>query len=97
MSENFNGTEFDSKLGILGELYNNYKEDKTFKDFIEYNDLGLPLAYFASEGLVTLTDISTRFILESWDLFMAALEIEDKGFDTLEDVFFAVKDEQEDI
>ena len=97
MNESFSGTEFEGKITILGELYNNYKEDKTFKDFIEYNDLGLPLAYFASEGLVTLTDMATRFILESWDLFIAALEIEDTGFDTLEDVFFAVKDEQEEI
>jgi len=33
-------TSFESICSILGELWMDYKSDKYFKDFIEYNDIG---------------------------------------------------------
>ena len=39
-----------------------YRDDVEFKDFIEYNDLGLPLAYAIAEGIVEKTDIASNFI-----------------------------------
>ena len=44
-------TDFHKVCEILGELYSLYKDDQEFKDFIEFNDLGLPLAYFVAENL----------------------------------------------
>lgn len=79
-------TDFYNKCVILGELYNNYKDDSTFKDFIEFNDLGLPLAYFNAEGLCVPSSDGVRYVEETWELFLAGLEIEDEGFETLEDV-----------
>lgn len=80
-------TDFSNKVNILGDFYLKYKDDENLKDFITFNDLGLPLAYFASEALCEITDDGIKYILETWDLLMAALDIEDKGFEDLEQVF----------
>lgn len=80
-------TDFENQAGILAKLYMNYKEEEDFEDFIEYNDVGLPLAYLMSEGLSIPTDDGVRYIQETWELFLGGLGIEDTGFETLEDVF----------
>lgn len=63
-----------------------YRQDEQFKDFIEYNDMGLPLAYFLSQGIVEKTDISVNFVNETFDILLAGLGIEDTGYETLEDL-----------
>lgn len=80
-------TPFSSQAEILSDLWLNYKQDVEFQDFIEYNDLGLPLAYAISNDIVKTTDIAERFIGESFALLLSALEIEDTGFETLDDIF----------
>lgn len=77
-------TDFSSICQILGSLYSNYREDKNFKDFIEFNDLGLPLAYLAKENLCEPSDDGVRYITETWELFLAGLNIKDEGFEDLE-------------
>jgi len=77
-------TDFSSICDILGSLYSNYREDKNFKDFIEFNDLGLPLAYLAKENLCEPSDDGVRYITETWELFLAGLNIKDEGFEDLE-------------
>lgn len=80
-------TSYESKLSILVELWLNYKDDQNFEDFIAYNDLGLPLAYAISEGIVESTDIAANFVSETFELLLAGLEIvEDIGFENLDDV-----------
>jgi hypothetical protein len=85
-------TDFSSKVNILGELYANYRGDESFKDFIEFNDLGLPLAYLTREGLCEVSDDGERYISETWELFVKSLGIEDVGFDDLDEMFQAVVD-----
>jgi hypothetical protein len=63
-----------------------YRGEVEFQDFVQYNDLGLPLAYAISEGIVEKTDISSNFINEAFDILLAGLNIEDTGFNTLEDL-----------
>ena len=82
-------TDFASKCEILGQFYINYRNEKDFQDFMEFNDLGLPLAYFVAENLCEVSDDGVRYINETWDLFIASLEIQDTGFSNLEDVFLA--------
>ena len=82
-------TDFTSKCEILGQFYINYRNEKDFQDFMEFNDLGLPLAYFVAENLCEVSDDGARYINETWDLFIASLEIQDTGFSNLEDVFLA--------
>lgn len=76
-------TTFENKCIILGDLWINYREDEEFEDFIEYNDIGLPLAYFIDNKLVKPTELATKYIDETFDILLAALEIEDGDFQSL--------------
>jgi len=79
-------TEFSNRVAILADLYANYKDDPNLRDFIEYNDLGLPLAFLAVDGLAEITTDGAKYIEETWLLFMASLGIEDTGFEDLDSV-----------
>jgi hypothetical protein len=79
-------TDFSKVCNILSQLYINYKDEEDFEDFIEFNDLGLPLAYLASEGLCEVSDDGKKYIMETWELFITSLGIQDEGFDDLEEV-----------
>jgi len=82
---------------VLGSLYANYKEEEEFKDFIDFNDLGLPLAYFVSEGLCEVSDDGARYITETWQLFLASMELQDTGWDSLDQLFAAkIEDGEQD-
>jgi hypothetical protein len=79
-------TTFENKTTILADLWLNYRNDTEFVDFIEYNDLGLPLAYAINEGIVDTTELATNFIDETFDLFIFGLGIVDTGFDSLDEM-----------
>lgn len=79
-------TDFVNKVSILGSLHSNYQGDENMADFMEFNDIGLPLAYFVAEKLAVVTDEGARFINETFDLFLEALAIEDTGFEFLDEV-----------
>jgi hypothetical protein len=79
-------TDFSNVCNILGELYANYKEAKEFEDFIDFNDLGLPLAYLTKENLAVPSDDGARYIIETWEIFLKGLELEDTGFTDLDSV-----------
>ena len=79
-------TPFSNKCEILGQLWMDYRGDEEFQDFVEYNDLGLPLAYALAENIIKKTPLAEQYINESFDLFLAGLDIEDEGFETLEDI-----------
>jgi hypothetical protein len=79
-------TTYENKLSILSELWLNYRSEPEFEDFIEYNDLGLPMAYCINADIVKPTDMADKFINETFDLLLAGLGIEDTGFETLDDV-----------
>lgn len=79
-------TPFSSKCEILADLWLNYRDDADFVDFVEYNDLGLPLAYASQAQMITLKPQAEALINETWDLLLSGLEIEDTGFETLDDL-----------
>lgn len=79
-------TPFTTRCRILADLWMDYRGEPEFEDFVQYNDLGLPLAYAISEGIVEKTDIATNFVNEAFDILVSALGTEDTGFDTLEDL-----------
>jgi hypothetical protein len=80
---------FDNKVSILSELWMNYRDDEGFKDFVEYNDLGLPLAYIILNELADNNDNTVMYIDETYDLFVAALNIEDKEWESIDQMFDA--------
>jgi hypothetical protein len=88
-------TTFDDACSILAELWINHKHEKTFEDFIQYNDLGLPLAFLIDSELVTPTEVAKKYIEETWAILLKSLEInEDIGFTCLEDLFTYSKDNE---
>jgi hypothetical protein len=80
-------TTFESKCGILSDLWMNYRFDKQFEDFIDYNDVGLPLAFIVSEDLAKPSVLAKSMIDETFALLLAALKLQDTGFDSLDDLF----------
>jgi hypothetical protein len=75
------------KAGVLAELWINYRDDEDFTDFIEYNDIGLPLAYFVAEGLVSDTSLlGDQYITETFDMFATALNVSEEEIEQLEDI-----------
>jgi hypothetical protein len=80
-------TTLENKASILAELWMTYRDDENFTDFISYNDIGLPLAYVVSSGIVKTTEMANKFIDETFSLLLASLEVEDEGFEELDDVF----------
>lgn len=86
-------TDFEMRCEILGDLWINYRSDEGFESFIEYNDIGLPLAYLLSAKVVkTVDDMAVAFIDETWDLLLASLELEeDIGFESLEELLSSIE------
>jgi hypothetical protein len=79
-------TSFDNKCEILADIFINYRDDEEFADFREYNDLGLPLAYAIANGIVSKTSKAETFIGETFALLLAGLDLEDTGFESIEDL-----------
>lgn len=81
---------------ILAELWINHREEEDFETFCKYNDVGLPLAYFLSEGLVPeIAEDGQKYVIETFDLLLAALDIkQEEVLDdmTLSDLFKIVED-----
>jgi hypothetical protein len=73
----------------------NHRGDENFRDFVEYNDLGLPLAYAISENVVSVSDKAKLFIEETFDVLIASLEMEDTGFDNLDELLSEAGGEEE--
>jgi hypothetical protein len=77
-------TPFENKCTILSDLWlGRSGADENFTDFIEYNDIGLPMAHFLSAKYVEVSPTAEQFVNETFDLFLASLGLEDTGFDNL--------------
>jgi len=79
-------TTFESKALILGQVWGHYKDADELADFFKYNDLGVPLAFAYAEGMISHTPKLEECVNETFDLLLEALNIEDAGFDDLQDL-----------
>ena len=69
--------DFETVCGILGELHANYSDSKDFRSFIEFNDLGLPLAFLTNEGLIVeLSNDGRRYVIDTFDMFIESLKVD---------------------
>jgi hypothetical protein len=84
-------TPFSNRCQILGELWLKYRTEPEFEDFIEYNDLGLPIAYAISNDIVRSSEMAERFVEETFDLLLAALGVEDEGWENLDELLSIAK------
>ena len=80
-------TTIENKVSILADLWMNYRDDENFTDFVEYNDLGLPLAYCVENKIVEMSPMALSFIQETFRMLLDALDCdEDLGYEDLEDL-----------
>lgn len=80
-------TPIEIQAEILSDLWLNYRQDEEFQDFVQYNDLGLPLAYALSSGIIQAGEKVNGFVEETFLLLLAGLDIEeDTGFENLGDI-----------
>ena len=78
---------FNKKLQILSDLYLNYREDDEFKEFAEYNDIGLPLAHLVAVGLAELRPEGFVYVSETYDLLVDAMGLpDDYEYESLEEM-----------
>lgn len=90
---------FSDKCGILGQFWFEYRDDEKLQEFISYNDIGLPLAWFIATGVVTPNPMAEDYVNETFNLFMAALEVSEEeldGLDNLNDILALVEAKQAD-
>jgi hypothetical protein len=85
-------TDFSKKIEILGQFYMRYRDEGEMSDFIEFNDIGLPLAYLTAEGLCEISDDGAKYIAETWDIFLSSLGLQDEGFHDLDQMLSKSKD-----
>ena len=81
-----NLTPFSSQCLILSDLWMNYRDDPDFADFVEYNDIGLPLAYAVANELADVSELGIELIQETFDLLLSGLGVDDTGFESLDDL-----------
>lgn len=86
LSEQIN-TPLSDRADILAELWIQYKGSDGFEDFMSYNDLGLPLAYSVSHGIIEINDMVESFINETFDVLLDAMSLEDTGYTNLKELF----------
>ena len=80
-------TPFETRCEILADLWMNYRDEESFKDFIQYNDIGLPASFLVSEDLAKPSEKLELLVNETFVLLMKALDVEDDtGFDSLDDM-----------
>ena len=79
-------TDLASKCDILNDIWINHSDDESFYDFIEINDLGLPMAYFICNGIVEATPLAIEIIDLTFADLLELLDIEDTGFKLLSDI-----------
>ena len=68
-----------------------HKSDNEMADFFAYNDIGVPLAFAFAEGIVNHTPTLEQYVNESFDLLLEAIDIEDTGFEDLQDLWDALE------
>jgi hypothetical protein len=79
-------TPIENQTTILADVWMEYRDTGDFDNLIEYGDLGFPLAYAITNGIVKTTGQAEEMIQELWQLFLGTIDIEDTGFDSLDDI-----------
>jgi hypothetical protein len=89
-------TTFDNKCAILSDLWLNYKDEAELADFVEYNDLGLPLAYLIHTDLVTVNENGISYIDETFNLLCEGVGVDlDGEYESLNELM-TFEEEDED-
>jgi hypothetical protein len=72
------------KTGIIGQLWIEFRDDSDFSAFMEYNDIGCPMAYMLAEGLVVeLSKVGEDMVNETFNMFINLLNVTEEEIDGL--------------
>ena len=94
--ENTMATTFENKCAILSDLWLNYKDNEELQDFVEYNDLGLPLAYLIHTELVSVNESGISYVDETFNLLCQGLGVDlDEEYESLNELMDLQEDEEE--
>ena len=75
--------DFADKTGVIGQLWIEFRNDEDFSAFMDYNDLGCPMAYMVAEGLIKdLTPIGEEMITETFKMFIDLINVTEEEIDT---------------
>ena len=75
---------FEEKAGVIGTLWIEFRKSDEYADFMSYNDLGCPLAYMYSSGLVKeLSDQGIAMISETFNMFLELLDVTEEVIDEI--------------
>lgn len=79
--------DFADKAGTVGQLWIEFRNDEDFSAFMEYNDIGAPLAYAVAEGMVKeLSPLGEEMVGETFNMLLNLLEVTEAEIDeVLED------------
>jgi hypothetical protein len=78
----------EGKCEVLSQLWMDYRDHEDFADFIEFNDVGLPLAFAVQNGIVPVNDTLAALIDDTYSYLTSALEVgDDVAVDGLEGLF----------
>lgn len=78
--------DFSDKCGILGQFWFEFRDDEKLSEFISYNDIGLPLSWFISTGVVTANPIAEDYVGETFNMFLAALDVTEEEIEEFDDL-----------
>ncbi len=90
-------TPFQNRCLILGELWAGSKDEESFASFLQYNDIGLPLAWSVWQRLAEPTEEGKHYINETWEMFATSCMLDtDTEYVDLDsvDAFLLARDSQ---
>jgi hypothetical protein len=72
---------------VREHILNDRFDDEEVEAFLDFNDLGIPLAQSVSYNLATLTEEGESLVLETWLDFCILLEVDSANdYEDLEDI-----------
>jgi hypothetical protein len=80
--------ELKRKSHVITQFVDEFAEEKEYKDFFEYNNLGIPLAVSFSNMLIKeFTEEGTKIVEETWRYLCNMLIVDpDKDYEDIEDM-----------
>jgi hypothetical protein len=88
--------EMDRKIGVLADLYLNYRDEDQFKEFADYNDIGLPIAHLVHTGLCNMNKEAEVYVEETYDLLISAMGVDPElDYQTIDDMLESMETKDE--
>lgn len=89
-------TDYMSKVNVLATFWIDFSAEEGLEgfdgsfedlfDFVEYSDVGLPLAYMEANEIATPTQQGRDFIDQTFAGLLSLLGVSDDGFESLEEM-----------